>query len=166
MDTLQDKLQWASEEYEERERTTDWFWALGIIITTSAAASTIFDNYFFAGLIILSGILLYIFAKKKPEIISYELNPRGLKIHTRLYPYEAIQSFFVQRSGEVETHYGKTVHKPTLFIKSERIFMPILSIPITDDLAENIEHILLSQEIPEEEMREHASTKIMEFLGF
>jgi len=150
-----EKLEWSALEYEEKERSADWFWALGIIVATSSVAAIIYGNYFFAVLLILSGILLGFFAIKKPEMISYELNSQGLKIRTRLYPYENIKSFWVQ----IEP-------KPMLFIKSERAFMPILSIPIDHDMTENIHSIIISKNVVEEEMKEHPSLKIMESLGF
>ena len=77
-------LQWSALEYEEKERSKDWFWALGIIVVTSSIASVIFGNYFFAVLLILGGFLLGFFATKKPEMVQYELTERGLKIRTRL----------------------------------------------------------------------------------
>ena len=154
MDPLE-KLEWSAPEYEEKERTRDWFWALGVIIVTASLTSVIFGNYFFAVLVILGGVLLGFFAIRKPEIISYEINNRGLKIKTRLYPYENIQSFWVALE--------KT---PMLFIKSERMFMPIISMPIDGATANDIRAIMLAQNIPEEEMREHVSEKIMEVLGF
>ncbi|OGI57476.1 hypothetical protein A3B85_00920 [Candidatus Nomurabacteria bacterium RIFCSPHIGHO2_02_FULL_37_13] len=156
-----EKLEWSALEYEEKERNADWFWALGVIIIASSAASIIYGNYFFAILLVLSGILLGFFAKKKPDIILYELNEKGLKIRTRLFPYENIKSFWVQvgQPTQIET-------KSTLFIKSERFFMPIISIPINDSLADEIQFIMLTKNITEEEMKEHLSEKIMEVLGF
>lgn len=156
-----EKLSWSALEYEEKERSTDWFWALGIIIVTSSIASIIFNNYFFAVLLILAGILLGFFAVKKPDTIIYELNEKGLQIRNRLYPYENIKSFYVQIDPT-----GETKLKPMLFIHSERIFMPIISIPIENYMAEEIHSILFSQNIPEVEMKEHPSEKIMEILGF
>ena len=90
-----EKLEWQAPEYEEKERSKDWFWALGVIIVTAALASIIFQNYFFAALIVLGGALLWTFAKRPPEIIAYELNNQGLKIKTRLYPYENIKSLVI-----------------------------------------------------------------------
>ena len=121
----EEKLAWSALEYEEKDRNPDWFWALGIIIITSSIAAIIFENYFFAALIILSGLLLGFFAVKKPDIITYELNEKGLIIKNRLYPYKNIKSFWVQLGA----HPNAGV-KPILFIHSERAFMPILSIPI------------------------------------
>ena len=160
MDTAE-KLSWAAPEYEEKEKSKDWFWALGIIIVTGSIASAIYENYFFAALLILSGILLGFFAIKKPEMLYYELNDKGLKIKNRLYSYENIKSFWVQSGAPTETGI-----KPLLFINSERAFMPILNIPIEEEMAQDIHFFLSSHNVPEVEMKEHPSDKIMEILGF
>jgi len=156
-----DELEWSALEYEEKERSTDWFWALGIIIVTSSAASIIYSNYFFATLLFLSGLLLGFFAIKKPDLISYKLNNQGLKIRDHFYPYNNIKSFWIQINEKEEK-----ILKPILFIKSERLFMPVISIPIENKLASDIEFIMISKNIPKEEMMEHPSQKIMESLGF
>jgi len=156
-----EKLEWSALEYEERERGKDWFWALGVVVVASSVAAIIYSNYFFAALLFISGVLLGFFAIKKPDRISYELNERGLKIGTQLYFYENIKSFWVQIDKA-----GESKLKPTLFIKSERAFMPIISIPIEDVMALDIHSIMLSKNITEEEMKEHPSHKIMESLGF
>ena len=155
------KLEWTALEYEEKERNSDWFWALGIIVVTSSLAAIIYRNYFFAVLIILSGVLLGFFAKKKPDVVSYEINEKGLRIRSRLYPYENIKSFWIQIS-----HPEDVLGKDFLFIKSERFFMPIIAVPINAEIAEEIQSIMQEKNIPEEEMKEHVSEKIMESLGF
>jgi hypothetical protein len=156
-----EKLTWSALEYEERERSRDWFWALGIIFVTSSIAAIIFGNYFFAALLILSGFLLGFFAIKKPDMVTYELNIHGLKIRNRIYPYENIKSFWVQVGASPQSNI-----KPLLFIHTERAFMPIISIPIEEEIAEDIHFIMLSQNIAEVEMKEPPSEKIMEALGF
>ena len=150
-----EKLSWEALEYEDKERSSDWFWALGIIVVTSAGASVIYGNYFFALLIVLSGALLGFYARRKPEIANYELNESGLKLRTRLYPYENIKAFWIN----IE-------HKPTLFIKSDRAFMPIISVPIEYNMADQVHAIFTEMKVLEEEMKEHPSEKIMEVLGF
>jgi hypothetical protein len=150
------KLEWTALEYEEKERGKDWFWALGIIIVASSVASFIYGNFFFGLLLIIGGILLGSFAIKKPDLVFYELNEKGLKIRNRLFPYENIKSFWVKKESG----------KPTLFIKSERLFMPIISMPIKQNLMEEIQNLMLSNDVLEEEMKEHVSEKIMDSLGF
>jgi len=158
MDSLE-KIEWTASEYEERERSGDWFWALGIAVFAASAAATIYGNYFFAALIILSGGLLGYLAIKKPDLIHYELNEAGVKIESRLYPYENIKSFWLE-----------ITESPKLFIKTERVFMPVISLPLENALgrvaAEELYQILASREIPEEEMRENPAAHIMEYFGF
>lgn len=151
-----ENLSWSAPEYEERERSADWFWALGVIVATGAATAIIYSNYFFAILLLLGGGLLWFYGKKSPDWVEYELTGKGLRIKSRLYPYQYIKSFWVQ----------KEPNKPLLFIKTERFFMPIISIPIEHDIAAQIHDIFLAKGIPEEEMREHPSEKIMDALGF
>lgn len=155
------KLIWSALEYEEKERSQDWFWALGIIVATLSIASIIFENYFFATLLIIGGLLLGWFAIKKPDTVVYELNNKGLKIRDRLYPYESIKAFWIQVDFTPDSNV-----RPMFFIHSERVFMPVLSIPIDKDIAEDIHSIMSEKEIAEVEMKEHPSEKIMEVLGF
>jgi len=155
-----EKLEWSALEYEEKERSQDWFWALGIVVITSSIASMIYGNYFFAVLLLISGGLLGYFATRPPEMVYYELNDKGLKVRGRVYPYENIKSFWVQKEN-MELH-----HKPILFIKTERIFLPVVTAHTNAEVASQIEKIFLAKKIVAEEMQEHVSEKIMDYLGF
>lgn len=151
----ENKLAWEALEFEEKERGSDWFWAIGIIFAAGSIASAIWGNYFFAALLVISGILLTFFAKQPPRTIYYELNELGLKIGDQLYPYENIKSYYVETEG-----------RPTLFVKSERVFMPIIGIPIHEEFADEITLTMQHFNVGEEKMSEHPSEKIMEFFGF
>ena len=149
------KISWQALEYEEKERSGDWFWALGVIVVAGSIAAIIFGDYFFAGLLILSGLLLGFLAIKKPDMISYELNDKGLKIRRDIFPYENIRAFYV----EDET-------KSLLFVRVGRMFMPVFSMPIPRSDASAIKAMMLAHNVMEEKMKEHMSEKVMESLGF
>ncbi|MEK7564503.1 MAG: hypothetical protein AAB510_02980 [Patescibacteria group bacterium] len=157
-----EKLSWTALEYEDKERSRDWFWALGVIVFTASATAIIFGNYFFAALIVIGGGLLGFLATKKPGRVSYELNEKGLKIENNLFVYENLKSFWVQK----ENHDPHMTH-PLLFIKSQRIFMPTITVPIdSDEHGEEVRAIFLHKGVEEEEMQERFSMKIMDVLGF
>ena len=156
-----EKVSWSAWEYEFKEQSNDWFWALGVIVVAGSIASVIFANYFFAMLLIIGGVLLGYFAKQKPGIAHYELNDKGLQIKNRIYPYKEIKAFWVQE-GNVD---GVDL-KPMLFIKSSRLFLHIISFPIEPYHGTKIRDKMLANNIPEEEMKAHPSEKIMDFLGF
>ena len=155
-------MNWSALEYEEKERNTDWFWALGVIVVAVSTTAIIFGNYFFAIFIIIAGALLGFFAIKKPDVVFYELNNKGLKIRDRIYLYEKMKAFWVQKSL---TDDGK-VMPPALFIRSERLLVPIFSVPIEESSVVKIHNIMIAHDVPEEEMKEHVSEKMMEALGF
>jgi hypothetical protein len=150
-----EKLEWSAPEYEDKERGSDWFWALGIIVVAGSAASIIYSNYFFAVILILGGILLRFFAIKKPAIVHYELGEKGLKIGENLYPYENIKSFCIHAEP-----------KPMFLAQVDRLFLPIIAIPIEANWDKEIHAIMKSNNIIEEELQIHASERIMESLGF
>lgn len=154
-----EKLEWSAPEYEDKNRSSDWFWAVGIIFITASLTSIIYGNYFFGILLILSGLLIGFFAIKKPDMISYELNDVGLEINNNLYPYEAIKSFWVQ------IEEPDTGNKAILFVKSQRFFMPVITIPIEDSMADYIHSAFELKNVLEERMTEPPTHKIMEGLG-
>ena len=165
------RLQWSALEYEEKERTPDWFWAPGILVVAGAITSIIFKNYFFSALLVLGGVLMASFAIKKPELVLYEINKKGVKIKNRLYAFEGLEAFWVQRNPtdeerEIHGNLSSQELPAVLFIKSRRVFMPIISIPIEERFADNIRNIMRNHDVKEEKMEEHVSDKIMDFLGF
>lgn len=148
-------LKWSVQEYEEKERSPDWFWALGIIVVAGSIASIFFKNYFFAILLLLSGGAMVLFAFRKPEMIEYELNGRGLRVKDQIFLYKDIKSFFATSDPH-----------PTLFVRTQRIFMPVLSIPIDSIPKELLKNKFTEYGVKEEEMKEHIGEKIMDHLGF
>lgn len=174
MNLPEEKLEWSALEYKEKDRSVDWFWALAVIIITSSAAAIIFGNYFFAILLILSGILLGYFAVKKPDMILYELNEKGLQIRNRIFLYEDIHGFWVQKRipefySELPGHKGLPSTgplEPALFVETKRLLFPIFSIPIDENLADKIRRRMLSRNVPEKHMKEHPAENIMDRLGF
>lgn len=158
-------INWQALEYEEKNQGNDWFWALGIIVVAVAVTSIIYKNYFFALLIVIGGVLLAYFSIKKPETITYEFNNRGLKVKDRIYTYESIKHFWV-RTNQLKKDAEDADVTPALFLHTQRIFLPMFSIPITEEIALEIRDLLISKNIEEKKMEEHPSVHIMERLGF
>ncbi|MDQ3076124.1 MAG: hypothetical protein M3Q34_03270 [bacterium] len=151
----EEKIEWLAPQYEHKQQSVDWFWALGIIIVATTIASIILENYFFAILILIGGTLLWHFSIIKPAMVDYELNQKGFKIKNRMHPYENIKHFWVQKG-----------QNPILHVQSERFFLPTLSIPIYPNIADKIRDKMISKGVIEQEIPEHPSVKVMEYLGF
>lgn len=150
------RIIWQIEEYSHREKGPDWFWALGVVALAGAAIAVIYHDTFFAVFIIISAVMLGYFAARPPEIMEVAISDEGISVKNILYLFEKIKGFAVE-----EHDLGNR-----LILETERVLAPIFSIPLpatldTDSLAE-----LLRTKIVEKPLKEKASHRIMEHLGF
>lgn len=151
------ELRWQTLEYDTRERSPDWFWALGIIILALSVASIIFGNYLFGIVILLAGGILVFINIRKPELITVTLSPRGIRIRDDLYLYQNIKSFWV------EPEHPDLGQRHLLFL-TDRMFMPLIGVRIPEELAGEIRDYM-HEYVEEKEMHENPSYKILERLG-
>ena len=157
MNTVENTISWQGYEYVHREKNSDWFWALGIIALSSAITAIIFKNILFALLILIGAFTLALFAAKKPYLIHFEITRRGVSIDDTMYPFVTLESFWID-----EDEYGHY----TIILKSQRIVMPYIVIPLSELIEfEDVRNVLLTK-LEEEELHEPVSHKILEFFGF
>jgi hypothetical protein len=147
---------WEAPEHTHIEKTQDWYWLLGIIATTGAIVSIIFGNVLFSLVIILAATTMGIVGSRKPRIIPFEVSPRGIRIDSTLYPYATLASFYLDEENHVN---------PQLILKSKKVFVPLIIVPIPDEFSDEIDAIL-SARLPEQYMEEPLSNKLLEFFGF
>lgn len=148
-------LNWSAPEYHHYKRSTDWFWAVGIITICIAVLAFVFDNALFGVLILLSAGILVFYAIRVPEDVNYEINKRGIIVGKELHPYLTIESFWIETRG----------HEPKIILKSKKAIMPYIIIPLHDDSVDEVA-LILREFLEEVELSEPASHKVMEYLGF
>jgi hypothetical protein len=155
---MDNRIRWTGYEFEYKEKTNDWFWAVGIIIISISIISFIYENAIFGLFILLAGAMALMTAKKPPRLIDYELTEKGLLINDKTYSHLDFRAFWV-----TEDKYSA----PKLLLRANKIVNPILVITIETDYvdAEAVRDFLLDY-IPEEKMEEPLSMRLMEFLGF
>lgn len=156
---MESSISWQAYEYFHEPKTSDWYWALGVIAIAIAGAAIIFGNVIFALLVIIGATALAIHAHKEPKLVEFELNEKGVRIEKTFYPYSTLDSF------AVETHETKIGIIAKLFIKSKKTLMPLIIVPIAGVHPEDVEEYL-SIFLKEEEHRESMPEKVMEWLGF
>jgi len=151
-------LEWKGREYDHNPKSTDWYWALGIIAAAIAIASVLFSNYLFAFLIIAAAITIALHAAKQPPIHHFRLVEKGLVIGEELHPFEKMISFSVLEDIEGE-------FPPLLSIKNETWFSPHLVIPLEGvDVDAVYEYFL--QRVDESEHKHTLSDLVAAWLGF
>ncbi|MCX6702045.1 MAG: hypothetical protein NTX96_02520 [Candidatus Zambryskibacteria bacterium] len=150
-----EKISWNTIEYLHKEKTSDWYWIVGIVTISIALISIILNNIIFAILIIVSSFTLSLFASKKPESITVDINDIGITVGKNSYPYKDLDSFWI------ETHDSY----PRILLKSKKVFMPFVVVLIENIESEKIHEFLLKH-LPEEEHTEPLLEKLLLYFGF
>ncbi len=148
-------ITWETPEYEQKEKSVDWYIALGVVAVSTATASFLLGNILFAILILLSIFGLAMYSAKTPGILKIELNNRGILVNNTVYSYSTLESFWVEE-------YDK---EPKIIIQSEKALMPYIIIPLGDADPDKVREFLFEY-LEEEEHYEPLSHKIMDYLGF
>lgn len=149
-------MEWEIPEYELSEKGSDWFWAVGIVSVSIAVTSIIFNNVLFALVILLSALALTLHAVRKPPLMHVILSHRGVRINDLFYPYNTLDSFWVEDQ----------FHPRKLIIKSRKFFMSLIVVPLPDDLESDDLRDYLDDFLPSEEHHEPFLQKVLEYFGF
>lgn len=151
------EFSWDTVEYEHRDKSADWYWALGILTVVGSAIAFLTKNLLFGFLILFGGLLVGIFASKKPDPLSIEISTHGIVINGKLFYFKDITGFWMYRNM-----FG--VRK--LVLKTKRNFAPIISIPIPDDVRAVELRTFLLKFMPETEIQESFTDLFLEKIGF
>ena len=149
-------ISWEAHEYVHVEKTKDWYWALGLMAVAGAVAALLFNNVLFAVLILATLFALALFASRKPDLVSFTITQRGVRVDDTLYPFQALASFAVDdETGDI----------PKLILVSNKLFAPNLVIPLEGIEPDDVHDFLLDY-LLESDHVEPLSHKVMVYLGF
>ncbi len=124
-------FEWTGTEYEFAEKSTDWYWALGIIALAGIVASVLFGNFLLALVILSAAVAVALQAMKRSRTHHFMITELGLQIDDRLYPYDTMLHFSV-------LEYLDEKLPPALSIKTRSLLSPHLLIPLSGVDAEAV----------------------------
>ena len=148
-------ISWQAPEYFYTEKTSDWYWIVGIISITIAITSIVFNNILFALLILIGSFTLCLYASRKPNIITIKINDKGIMIGDLFYFYELLNSFWIE---EKELH-------PRLILKSKKKLSTHIVAILGNVSGEEIRE-KLQKNLVEEQMSEPFLEKLLIYFGF
>jgi hypothetical protein len=149
-------FEWEAQEYVYTEKSSDWFWAVGIITVAAVVTCVIFNNILFGIVILLGSIALTMHSTKEPPVHQYRLSERGLHIDDTYYTYTNLESYWIEED----------FYPVKILFKSKKFFMPYIIVPLDDDLDFNSIRQQLARHLKTEEHHESIFHKIFEYLGF
>ncbi len=152
-----EKLSWNTIEYLHQEKTTDWYWIVGIVTISIAIISIILNNIIFAILILVSSFTLMLFASRPPSEVEVDIDDLGIRVGNTIYPYKHLDSFWVETRE----------NNDRILLKSKKLFMPLIIIFIEENQVRpgDVRGMLLKH-LPEEEHAEPFLEKLLVYLGF
>lgn len=153
-------INWTTIEHYHEDKSSDWFWILGIITIAIAILSIYFGNILFAIVILLAAFTMILHVHTEHPEIDVSVYKKGVKINRTLYPWSTLESFWIEEEEEFD-------HIPNqILIKSQKALLPLVIIPMPEEVdPEELRNYMLTY-IDEEEMKEPFSHRLMEFLGF
>lgn len=151
-------LEWTGREYDHVPKSSDWYWALGIVAVAGAVAAILFGSFLGAVLIIIAAAALALHAAKQPPLHRFRLVERGLLIGDELHPFERMVSFSILEDVEDKL-------PPVISIKNESWLSPHLVIPL-EGIDVDVVHNYFLQHVDEDEHHHTFTDLVAAWLGF
>lgn len=107
-------LKWSCSEFEYQEKNNTWFLAV-IAATIIIGLFALWQgNFLFLIFAIIAALMVIVWSQKKPKIINFMLDDRGLWIEDVFYSYNKFDSFAIKPGSLMFKH--KERFKPYLII--------------------------------------------------
>jgi hypothetical protein len=151
-----EEFTWIAES-EQKKRGTDWFWAVGLISIVGALVAFYFGNTIFGIFILISGGLLFYFNTKNIPPVPISITEKEITIGGIKYLTKKMRGFSIVKNSR---------DNETLLIRTDRFFMPLLTIAIPDNMDLSVLEETLEKRIKKEDLSESPIGALADKLGF
>ncbi len=150
---------WETAEYNKKETSVDWFWAISIIAIIICVLAVLSKNYLL-GILIVIGIGCVLYLKiREPKKIRITLTDQYIQIKEDEKYYQDIQAFWIEVTKD------KT--KPRrLLLAMKKSLAPLLAINLPLEIETEELRKKLLQHMEERQMASPVIYEMMEKLGF
>ncbi len=148
-------IEWQGTVHKSKKNSTDWYWSIGIIITTIAIISFLMNSVIFGIFIIVSGVTLVLLSKSETQVSTFSINDTGIIIDDVLYPFVSLDSFWITNDP----------FEPKLLVKSRKMMVPLLIMPIEGVHPADVKQVMQIY-IAEQEIAEPFGRKFLDLIGF
>lgn len=149
-------MQWTTLEHIYDEKTNDWYASVILIAGSLIAVEFLMNNFLLITLTIIATISFILLAARRPDMIDVEIRKTGVRVGDLLYSYNSLDGYAI-----AEYH-----HENRLLLESNRHIMPLIVIPIPEDVDLDALREGLNEYLPERELHESFAHLLLERLGF
>lgn len=149
-------VSWTASEFIAHEKAAGWYLLLAVA-TVALAAIVYFltKDKITAGMVIFVAIMFGVVAARKPRVLDYEVGAAGVRIGSKLYPYQLLKSFSIVQEGAVSS----------VVLMPLRRFMPSLTLYYPPDQEEAVLDTLGGY-LPQEERSSDPIDRLMRKVRF
>jgi len=114
---------WLVDEYERHERGPVWYAASFLAAVGLVLYALITQNFLFAIIIVMFGVIIGLSALREPERVMFEVTTRGVGVGELFVPYKELKDFWIV----YEPPYVKN-----LYIEHKSAVTPRIVVPFED----------------------------------
>jgi hypothetical protein len=94
---------WQASEYVHHHKGVGWYAGLAGAIAVLILILALLRYWLQIAVFVAMGIAIFVYAKKPPRTLMYELTPKGITIEGKQYPFSNFRSFGVLKDEEYHT---------------------------------------------------------------
>ncbi len=147
-------MSWQITTHEHKERSADWYWALGLMALAGAGLAVFFGNILLAVILLLGGGSIGFLVARGPREHMVRLDQKGLALDGTLYPYKNIGSFWVEEGAE-----------PRLLVSTSGVLHPQLVVPLLSAARAAAVRQYMRRFTTETEQHPHVGEHLAELFG-
>jgi len=152
------KLDWEALDHIREKKSSDWFWIIGIVAVAIAVLAVFFNNILFALLVLIGTFVIFMAANNPAKMVNHQINRKGVQVGDIIYTYATLESFYVIDEDGWD--------RDRLILKSRKTLMPLIVIPLGDQVRPDEIREYLLEYLNEEEMYEPTIQRILTRIGF
>ena len=149
-------MEWETYEHQFTEKNNDWYASVILIAGSLVAVEFLVGNFLLILLTIIATIAVILVAVRRPDLIAVAVQKNGVLVGSTLYTYGSLDGFAIRE------YFGEY----RLLLESNRHFMPLISVPISDEVSIEDLHEMVARYLPERDLHESLPHLLFEHLGF
>lgn len=149
-------ISWTASEFIAYQKTVGWFALafLAMILVVTVVYFVTKDTISTTTIVIL-GLIFLILALRKPRVLNYSIDDKGIRIGDRLYGFSMLKSFAIMDEGSIRS----------IDLMPTQRFLPAVTI-YYDPTDESTIINTLSQRLPMEDRRQPLIDRLMHRIRF
>jgi len=132
-------VSWRAAEYEMIPKNMAWFLIIGVIALALIVLALFQRNFFFAFFIFVATAMVFVFARRRPNVLDFEINDRGVQAGTMSWGWDAFADFSIHsRPGRLDE----------IILRKNTSFNPYVRFPADDQTAKKV-RLFIGERLPE-----------------